>query len=404
MKNQLIYKKSIKFVIIIGIIAYIIMFIDTFFMQDIETMVLENGTLEETKTTDGIITRTEAVVVLDSKNDLVPLVSAGDRVSKGQILATIKGESSAELEEKIKNLNENMGDIAIPHSFSGEIKTLDSKLNLLLNQIVKKGDYKSFSEIIKYKQNLNEYIRNKVYKISENDSENIEIKEYVTKMSEYENQLKKLQTNVKSTMAGTVIYKLDGFEEILTTEKISNYTPELLENFNIPKGELIGTSKSNSFKIVDNLECYITVILDKEEADGVFVDQKAKIRFPEIDTHLEATGTIDYINFANDGVVVTFKINRAIENIMNYRKTKVEIVWDSESGYKVPSDAIVNQNGINKIYVYLNRNYIVEKKVEVKKEYNGWAIIDGFDGDKLYLYDTVVLNAVNINKNKLLKD
>ena len=136
MKNQLIYKKSIKFVIIIGIIAYIIMFIDTFFMQDIETMVLENGTLEETKTTDGIITRTEAVVVLDSKNDLVPLVSAGDRVSKGQILATIKGESSAELEEKIKNLNENMGDIAIPHSFSGEIKTLDSKLNLLLNQIV----------------------------------------------------------------------------------------------------------------------------------------------------------------------------------------------------------------------------------------------------------------------------
>ena len=32
------------------------------------------------------------------------------------------------------------------------------------------------------------------------------------------------------------------------------------------------------------------------------------------------------MNFTNNGTVITFKINRAIEDIMNYRKTKVEIV------------------------------------------------------------------------------
>ena len=55
-----------------------------------------------------------------------------------------------------------------------------------------------------------------------------------------------MQATVKSTLAGTVVYKLDGYEDILTTEKISNYTTDLLESFSIPKGELVGTNKTNS--------------------------------------------------------------------------------------------------------------------------------------------------------------
>jgi hypothetical protein len=48
-------------------------------------------------------------------------------------------------------------------------------------------------------------------------------------------------------------------------------------------------------------------------------------------------------------------------------------------------------------------NYIVEKYVNIIKEYDGYAIIEGTDGNKLYMYDSVILNACNINLNKMLK-
>ena len=77
------YKNYIKIGIIFGVVAYIIMFVYTFFVQDISTIVLKNGIVEEVSIADGIITRTEEVVTLNVEDNLRPLVSSGERVSKG---------------------------------------------------------------------------------------------------------------------------------------------------------------------------------------------------------------------------------------------------------------------------------------------------------------------------------
>lgn len=397
------YKKYIKYVIIIGIIAYIIMFIYAFFVQEIDTFILESGTVEEINVADGFITRAEEVVTLEIKDDLYPLVSSGERVSRGQVLATVKTDKVREVEEKIDKLNEELGHILPLTSFDSTIKTLDTETNKILTQLIDKKGYKSLGVINNYKDAINKLLQEKVYKIGEITSEDENVNEYIKKMNEYKNQLKKSQINVLSTMAGTVVYKLDGYEKMLTVEKIPSYTIDSLQSFNISKGELVGTSKNNSFKIVDNLECYITVLLDTKEAKDAYVDQKVKLRFPEVDTHLEVTGTIDYISFSSNGSLITFKINKAIESLINYRKTKVEVVWDSEYGYKIPANAILRENEENKVYIYLGRNYIVEKKINIKKEYGDYAVIEGRDGDKLYLYDSIIMDIKNVNLNKLLK-
>lgn len=397
------YKNYIKIVIILGIVAYTIMFVYTFFVQDIDTLVLKNGIVEETSVADGVITRTEEVVTLNVQENLNPLVSSGQRVSKGQALATVENENIIEIEEKIESLNKEIGNIHSPSSFDSELKNLDSEISKTLNRVIKLENYNSLENINLLKEELNQNLQKKVYRIAEIDKANKEVKEYVTKINEYKDKLKKMQTTVRSIMAGTVLYKLDGYEKILTTDKISSYTPESLEAFNIPKGELIGTSKENSFKIVDNLECHITVVLDKKETEDAYVDQKVTLRFPEIDNTLEVSAVIDYMNYNPDDCAVTFKINRAIEKIINYRKTKVEIVWDSEEGYKVPVNTIVKEGDKNKIYLYLGRNYIVEKYINIIKEYDGYAIIEGTEGNKLYMYDSVILDACNINLNKMLK-
>ena len=159
MKKQGVYKNFIKAVIIVGVIAYIIMFVDTFFLQGVETIVLESGTIEHTTVVDGIITRTEDVVTLNTHDNLYPLVSSGDRVSKGQVLAALKNDETLEIEKQIDQLNTNMGDIAIPNSYNSEIKVLDSKLNGLINQLIKANEYKTFSKILDDKTKMNEYLK-----------------------------------------------------------------------------------------------------------------------------------------------------------------------------------------------------------------------------------------------------
>ena len=191
MKKQGVYKKFIKAVIIGGVIAYIIMFVDTFFLQGVETIVLESGTIEQITVADGIITRTEDVVTLDTHDNLYPLVSSGERVSKGQVLAALKDVETLEIEKQIKQLNANIGDIAVPSSYNSEIKGLDNKLNGVINQLIKADEYKSFNKILNDKSKMNEYLKSKVYKIAENGPENKEINEYVKKINEYEKKLKK---------------------------------------------------------------------------------------------------------------------------------------------------------------------------------------------------------------------
>ena len=50
----------------------------------------------------------------------------------------------------------------------------------------------------------------------------------------------------------------------------------------MPSGELVGTVKENCFKIIDNIEGYITVISSSDKALNAKVDSKIKLRFPEI--------------------------------------------------------------------------------------------------------------------------
>jgi biotin carboxyl carrier protein len=398
--SKSVYKNYIKIVIILGIIAYIIMFVYTFFIQSIETLPLERGIVEDVNVTDGIITRTEEIVTLNIEDDIIPLVSEGERVSKGQALATIENSAIRNIQNKIEKLNEELENIITPNSFDVEVRNLNNEVAYLLNKIIKTDTYNSFGDILGYKNIINDNLQKKIYKISQVEPKNSEIINYITKLNKLEKELANEQTIIKSIMAGTVIYKLDGYEKILTTDMISSYTTE---SFDIPSGELVGTSKEHSFKIVDNLECYVTVVLDTNESELAYVDQKVTLRFPEIDTSLEVFGVIDYINFTPNGDVITFKINKGIEKILNYRKTKVEVVWDYEEGYKVPSNSIVKEGEKNKIYLYLGRNYVVEKYIEIKKQSGEYAIIEGTDGNKLYLYDSVILDSGNINLNKVLK-
>ena len=66
-------------------------------------------------------------------------------------------------------------------------------------------------------------------------------------------------------MSGIVSYRVDGYEDILTTSDFGKYTKEFLEDLNLKTGQIIPMS-SEEGKIVDNYKCYIVCVLDSEYA------------------------------------------------------------------------------------------------------------------------------------------
>ena len=114
-------KKNIKwgrFVIIALAIAYIIMFVYTFFAQSIETTNIVYGELEVAETVYGYITRNEQIVTSNLNGDLYPVMNEGERVSKGQAVAVVKNDNS-DVISAIKDLKEGLNNNGPSYTING---------------------------------------------------------------------------------------------------------------------------------------------------------------------------------------------------------------------------------------------------------------------------------------------
>ena len=61
------------------------------------------------------------------------------------------------------------------------------------------------------------------------------------------------------------------------------------------------------------------------------------------------------------------KIEKQIEELINYRKISFDLIWWDDSGLKVPNQAIVKEDNLD--YVVRNRaGYLSKILVKIKKE------------------------------------
>ncbi len=390
-------------VILVFAVAYIIMFVYTFFAQKIDgTVNITYGKVEAKETAVGYITRNEQIVSADIVGELYPVVAEGERVSKNQSVAVVKNENNDYIEKQIADIKNKLSVLSAPTAFNNDIKILESDVDTTLNSLMLGNYNENFSKLTSTRSKIEDKLSKKAVIIGETGPAGTLENSYYNELKKYEKQLTSTREELTAPIAGTVAYKLDGYEAVFAYNAIGDYDIETLESMNVPSGELVGTTKSNSFKIVDNIEGYVTVISDSKEALKAKVDKKIQLRFPEISDE-EIYGKIEYVTIENDKAIITLKINRMLEELINYRKVKVDMIWNSEEGLMVPSSAIrYEENGeIAKIFI-INGRRAIEKKVTVLIDSGEEAIIKSGEGYKIILYDEIARNAKEISKDKII--
>lgn len=406
--NVKIDKKIIIYITIGFVIIYLLYTIYLLIKQPTNVFTLEEGTLYSEETNIGYIIRDEVVIQGENyKNGMEKIKAEGEKVAVNEAVFRYYTKNEDTLKEKIAQLDskiqEAMENETESNIFPSDIKSLETQIEEKLLGISNVRDTTKLEET---KKEINELITKKANIAGELSPQGSYLKELIDERKNYENELNSGAEYVNSNKSGVVSYKVDGFEEVLkpTEECFSALSKEYLEKLDLKTGKTIPTSQECG-KIVDNTYCYIATITNSEEAKNAKVEDNVKVRIPSGE---EISAEITYILQENDGdTVLMLKIEKGVEELINYRKISFDLIWWSEKGLKVPNQAIVKQDDM--AYVVRNRaGYLNKILVKLKKEGEKYSIVEPYTTDelkelgftseeilsykKISLYDEVILN------------
>lgn len=402
-------KKKIIFIILIIIVIYSVCILWRLLSNPVDTFLVEDGKLYLEESATGYIIRNETVVEGQNyKNGIVPIKTEGERVSKGDSIFRYYSNDEENLKEKIQDLDKKIQEAMSKENnlFSSDIKLLDTQIESKLNDIYKLNDLQKIKE---YKTDINTYITKKAKITGELSPSGSYIKKLIDERSNYEKQLNNNSEYVIAPTSGLVSYRVDGLENVLTTEDFSKINKSFLEKLNVKTSQVIASSDEKG-KVIDNFECYIATVIDSDKAKEAEVGKKIKIRLPN---SKEVNAKIEYIQSEKDDVVLVLKIQEYVEELISYRKISFDIIWWSESGLKVPNSAIIYENDL--ACVVRNRaGYLEKVYVKILKQNDKYSIVSNYSSNELEelgydlssigskksisLYDEII---VNITEEKL---
>lgn len=396
--------KVVIITVIILVIIYAIYLVAKFVNNPTSTFIVANGELSKEETAIGYIVRDETVVKGSNyKNGMEKIKNEGEKVAKGDSIFRYYSVGEEGLKEKIANLNTEIQKVMESEKrvFPSDIKLLDSQIESELNSVY---SVNSIQKIKEYKKSISSAITKKAKISGDYSPAGSKLKELLNQKEEYEKQLNEGAEYIQATESGIVSYRVDGLEESLKSSNFANLNKEFLNNLTIKTGETIASSEEMG-KIINNFQCYIVFNLDSDEAKSAKVGDSINIR---IQNYGEAKANITNIIDEKDGSkTITIEISRNVENLIAYRKISFDVIWWSAKGFRIPTNAIKEVNGLS--YVVRDRNgYYNKMLIKILKENDEYCIVRqykteelkelGFTNEQIYnmkniaLYDEIVLN------------
>lgn len=398
-------KKIIIYIAIILVVIYVFYTIYLLIKQPTDVFTLEEGTLYSEETDIGYVIRDEVVIQGENyKNGMEKIKSEGEKVAVNEAVFRYYTKNEESLKEKIAELDTKIQEAMANETdlFTGDMKSLETQIDQKLLEISTINDTTKLEE---YKKEINELITKKANIAGDLSPQGSYLKELIEERKNYENELNSGAEYINSSKSGVVSYKVDGLEDVLkpTEECFSTLTKEYLENLDLKTGKIVPTSEESG-KIIDNTYCYIATISHTEEAQNAEVGDKIRVRLP---SGSEVSAEITYILQNDNDRVLILKIEKGVEELISYRKISFDLIWWSETGLKVPNQAIVKENDL--AYVVRNRaGYLSKLLVKVKREGEKYSIVEPYDTEelkelgfsneeiisykKVSLYDEVIIN------------
>lgn len=373
-------------------------------IQPTDTFRVENGTLYLEETVEGFIIRKETVVKGENyKNGMEQIAQEGEKVAKNEAMFRYYSNNEESLKNKIADLDNKIQEALEKENtrlYSSDLKMLEEQIDEKIKNLSGLTDEGTITDC---KKQLSDLVTKKAKMAGELSPSGSYIKQLIQERGNLEKQLNSGSEYVKAPSSGVVSYRVDGLEETLGNVELSSLSKEYLENLNLKTGKMVATSEENG-KVIDNFSCYIVTILDSEKSKEAKIGDKLKI---SLSGGKELNAQIAYVKPEDNDNLVVLEVDELTEELINYRKITLNLIWWSYSGLKIPNQAIKEKDGLQ--YVVRSRaGYLSKILVKVLRQNDKYSIVTPYSTEelkelgytpeeistlkKLTIYDEIIIN------------
>lgn len=403
-KNQP-WTKIIAVILSVIVIAYMTYNAFAYTYSPVTTERLtEEASIERTFDFKGFVLRDETAISSQSGGTSISLAVDGTRVAKGDCIAiSCANNDDASVYTRLKAAKEEYNRLVTLNNQNGVNELSSEKLNdeiqTAYGDILNKIFQNDFSTVSKSVEEFNN--KSATRQIMSEGS--IDLSDAITTLKEEIDSLESKNvkyTEVEAPASGYYINNLDGYETTLNYAEADKLTIEQIEKAVEAEPS---EAASASGKLVSSYLWYLAGVVDTKHTKSFPVGKNIIVNFP--DEGLENVSMkVESAEAVNGKLKVILSSTLMNETLANMRIENVEIVEQSYSGYKIPSNAIrfdkENHSG-----VYVLRGKIISFiEVEILYSQEEYVIVSASrtGGRGLKLYDDVVIKGRDVYDGKVI--
>ncbi len=374
---------NLKFIVSI-ILAIFVLFVFFFSTSKLSNSVdfytIENGEISYEEPAEAIVIRDEILLNEEGyPNGFTSIAIEGEKVSKNSNV--IRCYTSTE-DEKIKQISDidNMINKAVEESginvLSSDIINIEEKIEQYAETLNGLNDIQRIAEIQK---KIEELMVSKTKITADASPSGSEIKQLINQRAKLVEELNNGANIVKSPVSGIVSYRIDGLEKSLKVGDFSYLNKDVIDSADMKMGATIPFN-SNNCKIINNFNCYIATFMNTQKANSAQVGDEVTLR---LTTGKTISSKIVYTGpESKDGRIIVFEIKEGIEDLVEFRKISLDVIWWDFSGYKVSNSVLISRDGKNYVQKYKTTSSEIIL-VKVRRQNDTYSIISNYTDDEM---------------------
>jgi len=369
-------------------------------------LMIQMGSIQSIVTSRGVIIRDEELVQAPFSGEYVIDVSDGEKVVKGQKIATVFREGSNQIlvklnsiDTEIMNIQQNKKDNV--QMFSADLKRVDHEINQNIKKIIRQSNSSNIAEISALKHDIDSLMQKRVTIVGGFNTSDTYLNGLKARKSSVQAEINANTNEVKAEHAGIISFNIDGYEKALVPEGVNKLTSNDLEkvkprNIKMSVDKTVVDAEMRMAKIIKGIDYYIAICVNDKQAASLQEGGVVKLRIRDIDKVIE--GIIAYKSKVQEKInVIVVKTDEMMQEMVNRRIVDIDLITNSYKGLKVPLTSLVNFDKGQMTAKLILVKYGSDKSVKVRvlgvdQEF---AIIENIDKDEkegVNLYDTFIAN------------
>lgn len=365
----------------------------------------------------GIIIRNEEIIEGDTSSAMHFEIDDNERVAKGGIIANLYSSASQSVAAaELKNIEKQINNIEQIHKYNDlnavDIGTLNAKIFDSFNGIFSVTARGNYSSLQATREEMLALMNRRKLATGQELNFNEQLAVLKAKRETLIAQTGQPTGVLTAEKSGYFVSTVDGYESILTPDKLDNITPEFLDTM---KPEAVN-DKAIFGKIVSDYTMYIAASVSINESLMFKVGDKLMIN-----TSLKSNPELDVVvhdinvSLGSDRAVIIFSCAEMSGELSSMRSDNMTVVKKKYSGLRVPNKAlrvtkkaVTNEDGstvekaVTGVYIV---NGVSAEFVPVNIVYtvDDWALCEAITEDgNLRLYDEVIVKGKNIYEGKII--